>query len=449
VAVIGAAVACVVAPALLSTGSSSSATFHPDGSTFVPNGPVSSFSGAAGRGRSLCAQGLSCYTPQQLQTAYDFPTGWRAPTGAGQTIVVVVAYGNPQLESDLAAFDSLFNIPSTTITYCGTNGVNQDDPDAPSWEVETSADVEYAHAMAPGARIVLAVSPDDDDDTVAGTVATCLPHYPGAIVSQSFGDDEDLIPTSAVNTFHAAYQAAVAAGGTMVAGTGDFGATDGDTYAIASYPASDPLVTAVGGTMGLPYPGGLLRGNNYGAEQVWNEPSFDAGTGGAPSILFGEPSYQRGFNHSSVRTVADVAFNASINGGELVVFDGELGNFGGTSAGPPPWSAIFALADQSRAAAGEGPLGQANPALYNVASNRHEYGDDFNDITVGSNAVDTGPGTDIGFPAGPGYDIPTGLGTPDVSNLIGDLVGQSFQFGNFGPGPNGHGGRNPHHFLTG
>ena len=109
-----------------------------------------------------------------------------------------------------------------------------------------------------------------------------------------------------------------------------------------------------------------------------------------------------GNRESSMRTVADVSYNASINGGELVVFDGQLGNFGGTSVGPPHWSAIFALADQARETIGESALGAANSALYSIAGNKREYGNDFHDITVGSNAVNS----DIGYQAGPKPQIP-------------------------------------------
>ncbi len=309
--------------------------------------------------------------------------------------------------------------------------------------------------MAPGARIVLAVSPSDDGDDLAQTVASCAPKYPGAIISQSFGSDEDLVSPTAFATFHAAFEAATTAGGTIVAGTGDFGATDGDPYAVAAYPASDPLATAVGGTEGNPYPGGLLRGSGngkqYGGEQVWNEPDlfpFTVATGGAPSMVFGVPAYQAPFNNNSMRTVADVSYLASINGAELIVFSGQLGGFGGTSVGPPHWAAIFALADQARAAAGEDTLGQANPALYAIASDQGQYSSDFHDITQGNNIANS----DLGFQAGPGYDIPTGLGTPDVSNLIGGLVGSSSTHhgdGALPKPPTSPGKSGDHHFHAG
>jgi subtilase family serine protease len=329
------------------------------------------------------------------------------------------------------------------------------DPNFPSWAVETNADVEYAHAMAPDAKIVLAVAASDDGDVLAQTVATCLPQYPGAIVSQSFGSDETGVTKTALDTFHAAFDAATTAGGTIVAGTGDAGATDLGDAPVAAYPASDPLVTAVGGTEGNPYPDGLLKGKGkrYGGEQVWSEDGFadfTLASGGAPSALFDVPDYQAPFNNSTHRTVADVSYLASINGGELIVFMGQLGNFGGTSVGPPHWAAIFALADQARHAAGQDTLGQANPALYAIAGDRHQYKQDFHDITIGNNIANS----DLGYQAGPGYDIPTGLGTPDASNLIGDLVGSSSTHHGHGgppeppksPGPPGHG---DHHLHAG
>jgi subtilase family serine protease len=218
----------------------------------------------------------------------------------------------------------------------------------------------------------------------------------------------------------------------VVAGAGDFGATDGGPTPVAAYPASDPLTTGVGGTEGNPYPGGLLKPNGtYGNEQVWNESdTFGAASGGAPSVLFDAPGYQQGVTGSSSRTVPDVAYNAAINGGILVFF-APFGfiTFGGTSAGAPQWAAIFALADEARAAAGEGPLGAANQALYAIAQDRKSRRD-FHDITVGTNALGPLPG----FQAAPGYDLATGLGTPDVDNLIHDLVRADADRHEGGPG---------------
>src|SRR5581483_5085439 len=203
----------------------------------------------------------------------------------------------------------------------------------------------------------------------------------------------------------------------------------------AWYPASDPLVTAVGGTQGsfatytipfgpyagltIPGPYGLQNASNhYGGEEAWNEVDAGGGaTGGAPSQLFPAPAYQQGVTSNAKRTVPDVALNASEFAGSEVVFMGMHGVVGGTSASTAEWAGILALVNQARAAAGNGPLGQANAALYSVAKNQSSA---FHDITVGDNIFDPSIG---GFEAGPGYDLTTGLGTPDVANLIGYLTG--------------------------
>jgi subtilase family serine protease len=427
-------VICVVAAcAALFGGAGASA--HGKGAKpfgyFVPSGqPVQSDPLTSPPCRHLC------YSPQQLQVAYDFPTDRHAPTGDGQTIAIVVAYGNPTVEPDLAAYNTMFGLPQTTITYCGAPNTGTDDPAQFQWMPETSADVEFAHAMAPDAQLVLVISPTADFTDIAATEASCLPQYPGAIVSQSFGEDEidasDPAVAAAFDSLHDTYVAVTKAGGTVLAAAGDFGATGIDGTGItAEYPASDPLVTAVGGTEGDPYPDGLLQtipghGHGrqsadqivYGGEQTWNETDLvGLATGGAPSILFATPDYQQGFNDSAWRTTSDVAFDAAAQGAEAAIFAGSLGGFVGTSAGPPNWAAIVALANGQRADRHRDAIGQLNPALYTIAGNRGQYRHDFHDITLGNNQ-DEGDG----FDAGPGYDLPTGLGTPDVANLLPDLV---------------------------
>jgi subtilase family serine protease len=430
--------ACVCAALLGSATTAARAhKFHAAGTIFVPSGPPQPPTPLPS---PVCS--FLCYSPQQLQVAYDFPTGKHAPTGEGQTILIVVAFGSATIESDLAAFNTAFNLPPTTLSYCGAPNDGASDPGlARQWGPETSSDVEYAHAMAPDANIVLAISPSDDFADIAATEAECFPQYPGAIVIQAFGEDEtdatvDPAVGAAFDSMHQSFVAATEAGGTILAASGDFGATgiNGDGV-VAEFPASDPLVTAVGGTQGSPYPDGLLKtvparsfgffGNKkaqdtlvYGGEDTWNEgDTFGLVTGGAPSILFPTPKYQRGFNDSPWRTTSDVAYDAAVQGGEAVIWNERQGVFAGTSIGPVHWAAIVALANELRSNRHQDSIGQLNPALYDLASDRGSYRQDFHDITNGNNA-DGGPG----FDAGRGYDIPTGLGTPDVSNLIGDLA---------------------------
>ncbi len=157
----------------------------------------------------------------------------------------------------------------------------------------------------------------------------------------------------------------------------------------------------------------------YGGEQVWNEPVFGSATVGAPSLLFGVPSYQNGLG-LTVRGTPDVSYNAAINGGVLVytTFLGSPAVFlvGGTSAGSPQWASIFALVNQCRANHGLGPRGLANPTIYSLA------GAGFHDITTGNNQL---VGTPVGFNATTGWDDATGWGTPDVANLVSGLAGTS------------------------
>ena len=258
-----------------------------------------------------------------------------------------------------------------------------------------------------------------------------IPKYPGAIVSQSFGINENAIHGNGNNIqytqAHANYQRFTGLGDTILASAGDDGATTGTSSNTPSYPSSDPLVTGVGGTQGNDYPFGLCTPNlvddtcPYNGEEVWNEPTFvpPAATGGAPSQLFPVPSYQSSVNGFSVRTTPDVAYNAAINGGVLVFQGPFVFLVGGTSCGSPQWAGIFALVNQARGLAAEGPIGFANPALYGIYGNPTKYASDFHDITSGNNTLFGAPVT--GFSAGTGYDLATGLGTPDVAHLINDL----------------------------
>lgn len=370
-----------------------------------------------------CETTQRCYRPSAIRAAYNFPS---TLDGTGQTILLVDAFGSPTIAEDLAKFDADFGIPdppSFTI-LCPADGCpvfnpNDTHHNQVGWSIETSLDVEYAHAMAPGANIVLVVGSTSSGNAINSAEAAAIKLYPGSVMSQSFGIPEYLVHgnNNQLMQAHRNYVAATAAGITLLASAGDSGATNANPANVtnAGFPASDPLVTAVGGTEGNPYFSGLLAGGSYGAEQVWNEPAFGAATGGAPSRFFAVPAYQSGLGLTT-RTTPDVAYNAAIQGGVLVL-DSTLGGFflvGGTSCGSPQWAAIIALANQS---AGR-PLGFVNPAIYKVAESA-SYGNDFHDIAIGDDKLFE---TQNGFSAGPGYDFTTGWGTPNVSNLIPDLV---------------------------
>jgi subtilase family serine protease len=368
----------------------------------------------------VCPNGLVCYTPALLEQAYDFPGGRSAPTGAGQTIVLVEAFGSPTLAQDLAQFDAenaLPAPPSVTVVTQRTPVSSVAWEDRLSWTIETSLDVEYAHAFAPGAALVVAVADTDDTPNVAEVEREVLPSYPGAIVSQSFGEDEtgaqsdDAFTASLQQLFLAQAQR----GGTVVASSGDLGATNGGATPMAAFPASSPLVLAAGATEGAPF---LWRhGSGYGAEQVWNDAA--GASGGAPSAVFPAPSWQAGVTGLTERAEPDVSFNGAIDGGVVVVVTTPLGRHtvvGGTSAAAPAWAAIVALANELRGRQARPPLGVAAASLYALARDRRAYAQDFHDITAGTNAFGG-----AGFAAGTGYDLASGLGTPDVARLLHDL----------------------------
>jgi subtilase family serine protease len=365
---------------------------------------------------------IGCYDPAQIRQAYNIPSTY---DGSGQTIIVVDAYGDPTIEADLALFDQFFGLPAPpSFTVYRASATQTAGPhDAASWAHETALDVEWAHAIAPKANLVLIEAPSASGNAVGAVMQQIVPKYPGAIVSMSFGIEESAISGKGNNThirqMHKNLELFASLGDTMVASDGDFGASNGTGVNSPQYPASDPLTLSVGGTMGLPYPLGLCIpfGNPildqcaYGGEQVWNEPTTvgtPVATGGGPSLLWSTPSYQSGLGLGS-RGVPDVAYNAAINGGFLVAVGGHIGIFGGTSAGAPQWAGIVALINQAR---GGKPALSFPGALYG-------HPGDFHDIAVGNNTLAGSPVA--GFSAGSGYDLATGLGTPNVANLINDL----------------------------
>ena len=365
---------------------------------------------------------IGCYDPAQIRQAYDIPSTY---DGTGQTIIIVDAYGDPTIEADLAQFDQFFGLPAppSFTVYRGSATQTAGPHGVDGWVHETALDVEWAHAIAPRANLVLIEAASASGSAVNAAMQQIVPKYPGAIVSMSFGIEESAISGNGNNThvrqMHKNLQAFAALGDAIVASDGDFGASNGTPVNSAQYPASDPLTVSVGGTMGLPSPLGLcvpfgdpiLDRCSYGGEQVWNEPSTvstPVATGGAPSLLWPTPSYQAGLGLSS-RGVPDVAYNAAINGGFLVAVGGHIGIFGGTSAGAPQWAGIIALINQAR---GGKPALSFPGALYGQPG-------DFHDITVGNNTLAGSPVA--GYTAGTGWDFATGLGTPNVANLINDL----------------------------
>lgn len=380
------------------------------------------------------------YTPAQIRAAYGLPalpssfTGLSATQaaqlGAGQTIYIVDAQHNPNVAAELAAFNSKFSLPTCTtktiattaslplaaasssacelsIVYStATGGMTSSAPTYDSgWATEIALDVQWAHATAPLARIVLIEAASASYDNLLGGVRLANNMGPG-IVSMSFGGSETSGLTSADSVFSVASMSYLAA-------TGDSGAG-------VSWPSVSAKVLAVGGTT-LTYTGSGAR-----SEVVWSS------TGGGVSQYVATPSYQStavpGMGTATRRTVADVAFNADPNSGQYVavIASGsstvKWTSVGGTSLSTPQWAGLIAVANALRAVNGKAVLAAPHAALYtNISTVAGTYASVFADITSGSH------GTCSACSGETGYDQATGLGTPNSAALLSTLSGLTVQ----------------------
>jgi subtilase family serine protease len=375
-------------------------------------------------------------SPAQIQTAYDLGPLLRAGTdGRGQTIVIVDSFGSPTIGHDLAAFDQRFGLPPPpslrVIQPAGAVPPYRPDGTRPGWALEASLDVEWAHVMAPGAKILLVETPTAENEGRTGfpQIVTAeeyvMRRHLGGVISQSLGATEATFRSAAeIRQQRGAYQLAArpAYRVTVLAATGDNGAT-GLTYNMRTvfpapqvdWPASDPLVTAVGGTqLDL-----ASNGTRRAPDVAWSE------GGGGRSAVFARPAYQDGVAGvvGRQRGTPDISMDASGASGVAVFgsYSGVPSWFieGGTSVAVPLFAGIVALADQE---AGH-TLGLINPALYTMAA-RHDRG--IVDIRRGNNSYAFGSGgkTHVvrGFTAQPGYDLVSGVGTVDAALFVPELA---------------------------
>lgn len=376
-----------------------------------------------------------CYGPDQIRVAYSVQPLLDAGTnGAGRTIVIVDAYGSPTLANDLHTWDVLWGLPDPVLDVRTPFGIDSTSVgNAFGWGVETSLDVEWAHAIAPAAKIVLVVAKSNNDADINNALQYAVDNNVGDVISMSFGEGESCMSPADLAKEHAVFEAAKEKNITLFASSGDQGsalpACDGSAsfFLSASTPASDPNVTSVGGT-------NLIADGVSGAyqsETTWNETAIfgPAATGGGHSTLFKRPDYQAPVvKDAHAREVPDVAYNAGINGGVIVrafcpgaICGGSGGSVyfrvGGTSAGSPQWAGLIALADQLAG----GRVGDVNKTLYHLGKgvSPSTY---FHDVTTGNNGlIFVGPGTGTpiaGFDAVTGYDMATGWGTPIASLLV-------------------------------
>ena len=367
---------------------------------------------------------VPCYGPAQIRRAYNVPNNL---TGAGQTIAIVDAFGNPDIASDLATFDSTFGLPTARLNIICIGGTcptfDPTNADQVNWAGEIALDTQWSHAIAPGATIDLVISKSDADADILAAQQYVVDHNLGSVLSQSFGEGETCMASSIFAAQHQAFVQAAAEHMTVFASAGDDGSAqqdcngDGGFFLSASTPASDPLVTGVGAT----HLNANFTTGRYQFETVWNNsglnPDFGAGGGGF-STKYPRPFYQAFANHNAARGVPDVTYNGDVYGGVLATCSecgagaGAFFIFGGTSAGSPQWAAITALADQGA----RHRLGFLNPTLYGIGLAKPTYNFAFHDVTSGNNAWDVAGVP--GYSAGRGWDPASGLGSPNAGHLI-------------------------------
>jgi subtilase family serine protease len=440
------------------------------------------------------AVGRRCFDPAAMANSYNYAGLHDAGNmGQGKTIAIVDSFGSSTIQSDLAVFDTAFSLPhmcGEAGTTCAAgmpkfqilevqgspapvppppnNGTGQENHNL--WALEVSLDVEWAHATAPLANITLVTTPTAETLGVQGFTQMMnaeqfvVDNHLADVITQSFGAGEGSFHNglAALEQLRHAFKAAQASHVTVFASSGDGGSTNVVKepvknpavipYPSVIWPASDPLVTAVGGTylctnavtgtsVDSASPPAACR-NNPGQREV----GWIAG-GGGYSILFPKPSFQNSLPpgstfvgssagapgpNSNMRGIPDIAYQASSRTGVLVYMaEGatttsgtgcgganpcSVGWYvvGGTSSSSPQWAGLIALADQM---AGR-DLGYINPALYAIANNPAMYAADFNDVTVGCNKTSSIPG----YCSGTGWDAVTGLGTPNAANLLPDLI---------------------------
>jgi subtilase family serine protease len=443
----------------------------------------------------------TCFTPQAIQSAYNvgplYAKGWN---GKGITIAIVDSYGSDTMAHDLHVFDQAFGLQPmcgeegvtctagmpkfSELAINGSpetkpqpgNGTHQEDKSA--WALEVALDVETSHAIAPMANILLVHSNNAETLGVQGfpnmmkAEDYVVSNHLAQVISQSFASAEDAFGSSAsLENLRYAFENAAANGVTVLGSSGDGGTANARKspvgqggslfpFPTVEWPASDPLVTGVGGTYLCTDPtadtndprttyiksgiggkcGSATFNAAHAAEVAW---TF---SGGGFSHVFSRPDYQAGTLPAgstpipaSARGVPDIAFQASAGTGALVYLslppDGNGSNInqtgwydiGGTSLSCPQWAGLVAIADQiNQAQYGQTGLGLINPALYELASNPATYAADFFDIAHTGDAThqntNDGDPSVPGYPATPGWDPVTGLGTPNAAELLPDLV---------------------------
>ena len=386
------------------------------------------------------------FTADQLAAAYGFSGLYQSgDEGAGQTVAILEL--EPYDPNDIAAFDACYGVSTvpSNVTIDGGAGSG-------AGAGEAALDIENVIGLAPQAKIDVYEGPNSSTGPY-DTMSAIISQRAAQVVTTSWGQCESLEGLGQANAENTLFQEAAAQGMTIVSASGDDGSEDcfptSRTLAVDD-PASQPYVTGIGGTTldASPSTGAHL------GESVWNDGPSVGASGGGISSFWPMPSYQKDappslhvINGNSTgtacaapsgdcREVPDVSADGDPNTGYVVYWNGSNTAVppavagwqvvGGTSAAAPAWAALIALTNESARCAGT-PIGFANPALYNAAATGYSAG--FNDITSGNNDMLGGFGL---YPAGPGYDMATGLGSPNATGLAQSLCTDAIALSNPG-----------------
>jgi kumamolisin len=324
------------------------------------------------------------FTPTQLKGAYDVSATYN---GSGQTVALWEFDGFQQ--SNISKYDSYYGTGSPTPKVQQVSGGSGPIGDG---QVEVELDIEAIQAIAPKAAITVFEAPNTDQGEV--DLANAVVASKISVTSISWGLSEKGRTTSGIQAVSNVFKQGAAQGQSFFAASGDDGSDDnGDGSTSVDFPASDPNVTGVGGTNLS-----TSTTTTWKSETGWN------GSGGGYSSVFALPSFQSGvkIGTGNKRQVPDVSAQGGPTG-ISVYTQGQWTSVYGTSGAAPIWAGVAAIYNQAAAAKGKTGLGSANAKLYGLAKTN------FHDITSGSNGA---------YRAGAGFDLVTGIGSPDTAKIL-------------------------------
>jgi len=354
------------------------------------------------------------YAPSDLYAAYDMNSLLGGYSGTGSRIALYELDGYTL--SDVTTYRSYFGLPNSPVNNILVDGATTN-PTGTGGDIEVELDMEIASAITPNATQDIYIGPNGYG--INDTYTRIATDNTDKVISTSWGLCETYSGTAELSALDGIFQQYAAQGQALFAAAGDAGAYDcGDTNLAVDSPASDPNVVGVGGTSLT-----TSTSQSYISETVWSDPTntqfaMGVGGGGGTSSYFTMPAYQRGPNvinsySTGAREVPDVTANADPYTGYAIYYGGSwYGGFGGTSAAAPLWASVAVDTNQYLAGLGKPTLGSASAMIYQIYNHPQPYAA-YHDITSGNNLY---------YPAQSGYDMASGVGSPDVWNFARDAA---------------------------